>query len=183
MESKHYKNSQEEDSRHSNPIEDTDENIAQNTENEENTDDCEERYSKLNDSYVRLMAEFDNYRKRTAKERIEFISIASEQVIVDILPVVDNMERALQNMDSSTDLAAVKQGLELIYQQLLSVLKRHGVKQIETADGNFDTEYHEAITTIPALTAEQKGKIVDCTLKGYTLNDKVIRHSKVVIGE
>ena len=183
MESKHYKNSQEEDSRHSNPIEDTDENIAQNTENDENTDDCEERYSKLNDSYVRLMAEFDNYRKRTAKERIEFISIASEQVIVDILPVVDNMERALQNMDSSTDVAAIKQGLDLIYQQLLSVLKRHGVKQIETVDGNFDTEYHEAITTIPAPTAEQKGKIVDCTLKGYTLNDKVIRHSKVVIGE
>lgn len=183
MESKYYKNSQEEDSRHSNPIEDTDENIAQNTENEENNDNCEERYSKLNDSYVRLMAEFDNYRKRTSKERIEFISIASEQVIVDILPVVDNMERALQNMDSSTDLAAVKQGLELIYQQLLSILKRHGVKQIDTADGNFDTGYHEAITTIPAPTAEQKGKIVDCTLKGYTLNDKVIRHSKVVIGE
>ena len=109
--------------------------------------------------------------------------MASEQVIVDILPVVDNMERALQNMDSSTDIAAIKQGLELIYQQLLSVLKRHGVKQIDTADGNFDTEYHEAITTISAPTAEQKGKIVDCTLKGYTLNDKVIRHSKVVIGE
>ena len=183
MESKHYNNSQEEDSRHSNPIEDTAENPTASVENEENIDDCEARYSKLNDSYVRLMAEFDNYRKRTAKEKIELIKTDGEYVIEDTLPIVDNFERALKNMATTTDVSAIKEGVELIYQQLMSMLKLHGVKAIDTEGKEFDTEYHEAITTVPAPTQEEKGKIIDCTQKGYILNDKVIRHSKVVVGE
>ncbi len=144
---------------------------------------CEERYKELNDTYLRLMAEFDNYRKRTTKEKLELIRNGGERVIVDILPIVDNFERALKNMETATDINALKQGIELIYQQIISTLKQHGTQAIATENVDFDTEYHEAITTIPAPTEEQKGKIIDCTLKGYTLNDKVIRHSKVVVGE
>ena len=129
------------------------------------------------------MAEFDNYRKRTAKEKIELIKTAGEYVIEDTLPIVDNFERALKNMATTTDVSAIKEGIELIYQQLMSMLKLHGVKAIDTEGKEFDTEYHEAITTVPAPTQEEKGKIIDCTQKGYILNDKVIRHSKVVVGE
>lgn len=150
---------------------------------EDNQDSWEQKYLTLNDGYVRLMAEFDNYRKRTVKEKLELIQNGGERVISDILPIVDNFERALSNMESATDINAIKQGIELIYNQLISMLKQHGVKAIETENKDFDTEYHEAITTIPAPTDEAKGKIVDCTLKGYILNEKVLRHSKVVVGE
>lgn len=144
---------------------------------------CEERYKELNDTHLRLMAEFDNYRKRTTKEKLELIRNGGERVIIDILPVVDNFERALKNLETTSDLDALKQGVELIYLQLMSMLKQHGTQPIETENADFDTEYHEAITTIPSPTEAQKGKIIDCTLKGYMLNEKVIRHSKVVVGE
>lgn len=144
---------------------------------------AEEKLQSLNDTYLRLMAEFDNYRKRTQRERVELIKYASEGVISSILPVIDNLERALANMETSTDIKAEREGIQLIYQQFLQILSQRGLKAIDTESGDFDTEYHEAITTIPAPKEELKGKILDCTLKGYMLGDKVIRHSKVVIGE
>lgn len=144
---------------------------------------AEEKLQALNDTYLRLMAEFDNYRKRTQRERVELIKYASEGVISSILPVIDNLERALANMETSTDIKAEREGIQLIYQQFLQILSQRGLKAIDTESGDFDTEYHEAITTIPAPKEELKGKILDCTLKGYMLGDKVIRHSKVVIGE
>ncbi len=144
---------------------------------------AEEKLQSLNDTYLRLMAEFDNYRKRTQRERVELIKYASEGVISSILPVIDNLERALANMENSTDIKAEREGIQLIYQQFLQILSQRGLKAIDTESGDFDTEYHEAITTIPAPKEELKGKILDCTLKGYMLGDKVIRHSKVVVGE
>lgn len=136
----------------------------------------------LNDSHIRLMAEFDNYRKRTMREKAEWIKNANERIIVDILPIIDNFERALASMQTAEDVGAVRQGVELIYSQLMNMLKDKGVAPIETEGKPFDTEYHEAITTIPAPTPDMKDKIVDCTTRGYMLNDKVIRHSKVVVG-
>ena len=143
----------------------------------------EEKYALLNDSYIRLMAEFDNYRKRTQKEKLELIMHAGEGVISSILPVIDNMERALENIEKSSDTKAIMEGVQLIYQQFIQILAQKGLKEISTESRDFDTEFHEAITTIPAPSEDLKGKIIDCTMKGYTLNDKVIRHSKVVIGE
>ena len=151
---------------------------------EENKDnEWAEKYNHLNNDYLRLMADFDNYRKRTIKEKAELIKNGGERVILDLLPVVDNFERALKTMECAADVASIKEGVELIYQQLLKMLKQNGVEEIPTADVDFDTEYHEAITTIPAPTPEMKDKIIDCTTKGYKMNDKVIRHSKVVVGQ
>ncbi|PID94776.1 MAG: nucleotide exchange factor GrpE [Bacteroidales bacterium] len=143
----------------------------------------EEKYDTLNDNYIRLVAEFDNYRKRTIKEKAELIRSGGESVIVDVLPVVDNFERALKTIDSATDIVAIKKGTELIYQQLVKMLNDKGVKEIVTDNVDLDTELHEAITTLPVVEEERKGKIIDCTQKGYTLNDKVIRYAKVVVGE
>ena len=123
------------------------------------------------DKYLRLSAEFDNYRKRTMKEKAE------------LLPIVDDFERALKNMETATDVAAVKEGVELIYNKFMSVLGQDGVKVIETKEKPLDTDFHEAIAVIPAPDKSMKGKILDCVQTGYTLNDKVIRHAKVVVGE
>ena len=142
-----------------------------------------EKYSTLNNNYLRLMADFDNYRKRTIKEKAELIKNGGERVILDLLPVIDNFERALKTMDCAEDVASIKEGVELIYQQLIKLLKQNGVQEITTENADFDTEFHEAITTIPAPTPELKDKIIDCTTKGYTMNDKVIRHAKVVVGQ
>lgn len=135
------------------------------------------------DKYLRLSAEFDNYRKRTMKEKAELILNGGEKTISSILPVVDDFERALKNMDTATDVAAVKEGVELIYNKFMSVLAQDGVKVIETKEQPLDTDYHEAIAVIPAPAPELKGKILDCVQTGYMLNDKVIRHAKVVVGE
>lgn len=135
------------------------------------------------DKYLRLSAEFDNYRKRTVKEKAELILNGGEKSLNSILPVVDDLERALQMMEKATDVAAVKEGVELIYNKFLAVLGQNGVKVIETKDKPLDTDYHEAIAVIPAPSEEQKGKILDCVQTGYTLNDKVLRHAKVVVGE
>lgn len=145
-------------------------------------EELEEKCKSLNDSYLRLMAEFDNYRKRTVKEKADIIKNASERVIIDFLPVVDNFERALKSMETAEDVAAVRQGVELIYEQVMSMLKNNGVTPIPTENLPFDTEYHEAITTIPAPTPDLKDKIIDCTTRGYVMNEKVIRHAKVVVG-
>ena len=135
------------------------------------------------DKYLRLSAEFDNYRKRTMKEKAELILNGAEKTISSILPIVDDFERALKNMETATDVAAVKAGVELIYNTFMSVLGQDGVKVIETKEKPLDTDFHEAIAVIPAPDKSLKGKILDCVQTGYTLNDKVIRHAKVVVGE
>lgn len=155
------------------------ENVA---EVQPEVNEWEVKFNTLNDSHLRLMADFDNYRKRTIKEKADLIKNAGERIICDFLPIVDNFERALESMKTAEDVNAVRQGVELIYNQVMSMMKANGVAVIETENAPFDTEYHEAITTIPAPTPELKDKIVDCTTKGYTMNDKVIRHAKVVVG-
>lgn len=143
----------------------------------------QEERDMLKDKYLRLSAEFDNYRKRTMKEKAELVLNGGEKSITSILPVVDDLERALKNMETAQDVEAVRSGVELIYNKFMSVLGQNGVKVIETKDQLLNTDFHEAIAVIPAPTEEQKGKILDCVQTGYTLNDKVIRHAKVVVGE
>lgn len=142
-----------------------------------------EKCAELTDKNLRLMAEFDNYRKRTLKEKSDLIKSAGESIFIDMLPLIDDFERAKAAMESTNDLAAVKEGIDLIYNKFITFLNQKGVKAIETENADFNVEFHEAITTYPAPTEEQKGKIIDCVTKGYTLNDKVIRFSKVVVGE
>ena len=135
------------------------------------------------DKYLRLSAEFDNYRKRTNKEKAELILNGGEKCISSILPIIDDLERALQTMQQATDVAAVREGVELIYTKFMSTLEKNGVKVIDTKEKALDTDFHEAVAIIPAPVAELKGKIVDCVQTGYMLNSKVIRHAKVVVGE
>lgn len=142
-----------------------------------------QKCAELNDKNLRLMAEFDNYRKRTAKERMDLLKTASERVLADMLPLVDDFERGLKAMETSEDVQAVKDGVELIYSKFIAFLSQNGVKAIPTENEVFDTEFHEAITTFPAPSEDLKGKIIDCASKGYTMNEKVIRFSKVIVGE
>ena len=137
----------------------------------------------LNDKNLRLMAEFDNYRKRTLKERSDLVKTAGENILSSMLPLVDDFERALKAMETAEDIVAVKEGVDLIYGKFIAFLLQNGVKAIPTENEVFDTDLHEAITTFPAPTEDLKGKIIDCASKGYTLNEKVIRFSKVVVGE
>lgn len=146
-------------------------------------DDFEAKYNDLNDKHLRLMAEFDNYRKRMMRERADLIKNASERVVVELLPIIDDFERSLKAMETAADVAAVTDGVNLIYQKILTLLKQQGVTVIETENQPFNEERHEAVTTIPAPTEELKGKIVDCVQKGYQMNDKVIRFPKVVVGQ
>ena len=142
-----------------------------------------QKCAELNDKNLRLMAEFDNYRKRTLKERSELIKTAGESVLVNMLPLVDDIERAQKAKETSDDVVAEKEGINLIYNKFIAYLLQNGVKAIPTENEIFDTDLHEAITTFPAPSEDLKGKIVDCVSKGYTLNEKVIRFSKVVVGE
>ena len=162
------------------------ENEAPLTEEEKLAQELEkanEQIEEQKDKYLRLSAEFDNYRKRTMKEKAELILNGGEKSISSILPIVDDFERALKNMETATDVAAVKEGVELIYNKFMSVLGQNGVKVIETKEQPLDTDYHEAIAVIPAPNEALKGKILDCVQTGYILNDKVIRHAKVVVGK
>lgn len=162
---------------------DTTSNQATKGEPEQTKTDFEAKYNELNDKYLRLMAEFDNYRKRMMKEKTEWIKTSSERILVDILPIIDNFERSLKAMDNAEDVAALKAGVDLIYSQMLTFLKQNDVTMVETENQPFDVNLHEAVTTIPAATEEQKGKILDCIQKGYQLHDKVIRFPKVVVGK
>jgi len=139
--------------------------------------------AELNDKYLRLYSEFDNYRKRTMKEKAELYGTAAESTILALLPVVDDFERALKAIDDAKDDTAHKEGMELIYNKLLSILKAKGVEAIFEKGVDFDTDIHEAITKIPAPTKKLRDKVVDVIEKGYKLNGKVIRFAKVVIGE
>lgn len=143
----------------------------------------DEEITALQDKFLRQAAEFDNYRKRTIKEKADLIKTASEKVIVDILPVLDDFERALQNIKKADSDPTLLEGVELIYQKFVKVLEHEGLQKIDTDNVPFDTDYHEAIAMIPAPTEEQKGKVIDCAKTGYTLNDKVIRHAQVAVGE
>lgn len=133
--------------------------------------------------YLLLMADFDNYRKRVLKEKAELIKNASERVLKGLLPIVDDFERGLEATKDDNDAAEIRQGFELIYTKLVKYLSDCGVAPIQSTGADFNDELHEAIATIPAPTAELKGKVIDTTTKGYTLNDKVLRHAKVVVGE
>jgi molecular chaperone GrpE len=143
----------------------------------------EDELNDLRDKYVRLSAEFDNYRKRTLKEKMELTKSAGESILLNIIPVVDDFERGMESMDKASDIEAVKQGVHLIYNKFKEFLKQSGVKEIEAMGKEFDTDEHDAVTNIPAPSDDQKGKVVDVIEKGYKLHDKVIRFSKVVVGE
>ena len=143
---------------------------------------AETKVAELQDKYLRQVAEFDNYRKRTIKEKAELILNGAEKTITAILPILDDMERALKNMDKMEDVAAVKEGVDLIFQKFVKILGEQGVKKIETENADFNTDLHEAIAQVTAPSDEMKGKIIDCVKTGYTLNEKVIRHSQVAVG-
>jgi molecular chaperone GrpE len=149
--------------------------------NPEETDSVSEKLAKLNDSYLRLMAEYDNYRKRTFKEKTDLIKNGGEKTLTGLLPVVDDFERAMQTIEAAPDVAAVKEGIALIYNKFLTYLQQNGVKPIDALGREFDPDLDEAIATIPANDEAQKGIIIDNIQTGYTLNDKVIRHAKVVV--
>ncbi len=142
-----------------------------------------QKCAELNDKNLRLMAELDNYRKRTLNERSELIKTAGESVLVNMLPLIDDFERALSVIKSAEDIDAVREGIELIYSKFIAFLMQDGVKAIPTENEVFNTDLHEAVTTFPAPSEEMKGKIIDCVSKGYTMNEKVIRFAKVVVGE
>ena len=142
-----------------------------------------EKISILEDKYLRQAAEFDNYRKRTLKEKAEIIKNGGERVIESILPVLDDFERALSTMQKNEEAAIYLTAVELIYGKFVKILEQNGLKKIETKDQVFDTDYHEAIAMVPTPDESLKGKVLDCVQTGYTLNDKVIRHAKVAVGE
>jgi molecular chaperone GrpE len=143
----------------------------------------QKKYDELNDSHLRLMAEFDNYRKRTLREKAELIKSGGETVLTGLLPVIDDLERAMQTVRTAEDVDAVKEGVELIYNKFITYLGQQGVKSIQAIGEPFDTEKFEAVAIIPASDDNQKGKVIDSVQTGYTLYDKVIRHAKVVVGE
>lgn len=155
----------------------------QDADNEESKiEKLQNELSKTKDDYLRLMAEFDNFRRRVAKEKIDLITTASEGVLKNLLPIIDDFERALQNIEQSEDSEAVKQGTNLIYKKLKDFLKSNGVEEIEAVGLDLDTDLHEAIAQLPASDSKQKGKIIEVTQKGYKLGEKVIRFAKVVVG-
>ncbi len=139
--------------------------------------------AQLKDKYLRSVAEFDNYRKRTLKEKAELILNGSEKAVQAILPIIDDMERALANSEKTEDAEVLKEGMKLIYQKTNKIMEGLGVKKIDTTDADFDTNFHEAVAMVPGMGDEKKGKVLDCVQTGYTLNDKVIRHAKVAVGQ
>ena len=180
-----------ENNKSENPIEQPDVNVQEMenqqesevvSEKESALEDLQEALEQSKDKYLRLTAEFDNYRRRTAKERLKLINSAGEQVIKGFLPILDDCERAMQVLAQSKDNAAAIEGTELIYSKLKSYLATQGLSLMEVVDKDFDTDFHEAVAQIPAPTPAQKNKIVDVIQQGYLLNGKVIRYAKVVIG-
>ena len=185
------------------------ENVCQETDEEEMTDDKEsadapaddkasdtekdeeqnaldkalDKISELQDKYLRSVAEFDNYRKRTLKEKTELILNGSEKAVSAVLPIVDDIERAIANGQNTEDPEVLKEGMLLIYQKFEKVLEGLGVKKIDTTDADFDVDIHEAVAMVPGMGDDKKGKVIDCIQTGYKLNDKVIRHAKVAVGQ
>ena len=158
------------------------EEVSENEMLQAKVAELEARVAELEDLKLRQMAEFDNFRRRTNKEKLELMTTAGERIFKDMLPLVDDFERAKDAMAKTDDIEAVRQGIELIYNKFIGFLAANDVKVIDTTDADFNTDLHEAITTF-AAGEDKKGKVIDCTQKGYTLGEKVIRFSKVVVGE
>ncbi|MEF8809588.1 MAG: nucleotide exchange factor GrpE [Bacteroidales bacterium] len=156
---------------------------AQQEEEKKEEKSDKEKLAELQDKYLRLTAEYDNYRKRTLKEKMELTKSAGEDILKGLLPIMDDFERALQSIDEAGDIQAVKDGVYLIYNKFKDFLNQQGVKEIEAQDKDFDTDKHEAVSKVPAQNEELKGKVVDVVQKGYYLNDKVLRYAKVLVGE
>ena len=160
----------------------TEEQASQEPTAEEQLAKAEERIAELEDKNLRMMAEFDNYRRRTNKEKLELMATAGERIFKEMLPLVDDFERAIAVMDKTNDSDAVREGIKLIQQKFITFLDKQDVHAIETEDADFNTDEHEAVTTF-AAGEDKKGKVIDCTQKGYKLGEKVIRFAKVVVGE
>ena len=162
-------------------------NMTEENETSDNVSDeltrLQKKYEELNDTHLRLRAEFDNYRKRTMREKADLIKSGGENALKNLLPIIDDFERALQNVQTAEDIEALKEGINLIHGKFINYLSQQGVKPIEAIGKPFNTEEFEAIATIPAPDPNMKGKILDCVQTGYTLFDKVLRHAKVVVGE
>ena len=169
------------------PQEETNEPQEQPQQTEEEPQTEEENLAKqleeLKDKYLRTVAEFENFKRRTLKEKTELILNGGEKTITAILPIIDDMERAIENAHKQACVDAVEEGWELIYKKLLSTLEGMGVKKIEVDGKDFDVDFHEAVAMVPGMGDDKKGKIIDCVQTGYTLNDKVIRHAKVAVGQ
>ncbi len=150
---------------------------------EDRIKELEEKCAKQHDEYIRLYADFENFRKQSLKAKAELIKSAGEGIFANILPLVDDFERAINAMENATEVASVKEGVDLIYNKFNSFLAQNGVTPIDTKDADFNVDFHEAITMIPAPTEEQKGKVIECVQTGYMLKDKVLRFSKVVVGQ
>ena len=172
-------------------VDETTEESAQNgqDDNQEETKEkdpleaANEQIEELKDKYLRAVAEFDNYKKRTLKEKTELILNGGEKTIVAILPILDDMERAAASAEKTDDIKALEEGWELIFKKLKKILESMGVKEIETKDADFNVDFHEAIAMVPGMGDDKKGKVIDCVQTGYTMNDKVIRHAKVAVGQ
>ncbi|MCR4915025.1 MAG: nucleotide exchange factor GrpE [Prevotella sp.] len=156
---------------------------VENAEEKDPLDIALAKIEEVTTKYKYLAAEFDNYRKRTLKERAELILNGGEKAIVALLPVVDDMERALKNGEKTDDPVVLREGMELIYQKMMKTLESLGVKRIETEGADFDTDLHDAEALVPGMGDDKKGKVIDCLATGYKLNDKVIRHAKVAVGQ
>ncbi len=165
---------------------------SENSENSENSKDTEEKdpleaaqeeIEQLKTQILYKTAEFDNYRKRTLKEKAELILNGGEKAVSAILPVIDDMERAIENGEKTEDPAVLREGMELIYQKFMKALESLGVKKIDTEDADFNTDLHEAVAMVPGMGDDKKGKVIDCLQTGYQLNEKVIRHAKVAVGQ
>ncbi len=146
-------------------------------------EELKQQLAEQKEKYLRLFADFDNYKKRTAKERIELLNTAGKDIILSVIPVIDDFERAIAGAENAKDVDSVKEGMLLIKNKMFSVLQQRGLKQMESKGQDFDAERHEAITEIPAPSEDMKGKVIDEVEKGYTMNDKIIRYAKVVVGK
>lgn len=165
------------------PQAETEDNMTEESVSGEKLSQLQEKYDELNNSYLRLHAEFDNFRKRTLKEKSELIKNGGERVLLDIIGLVDDFERALTALHAAEDKDAMLEGMDLIYGKFITFLGQHGVKEIESIGLPFDADRFEAVTTIPAQEETQKGMVIDCIQKGYELNEKIIRFPKVIVGE
>lgn len=157
--------------------------VEETAEQKDPLEEALEQVAEMKDKYLRQVAEFDNYRKRTLKERAELILNGGEKVITTLLPILDDMERAIESGQKTDDPAVLREGIELIYHKLVKVMEGHGVVKIDTDDADFDTDIHEAVAMVPGMGDDKKGKIIECLSAGYKLNDKVIRHAKVAVGQ
>lgn len=160
------------------------ENIDDNMSEETNPlEELQSQYDELNNKYLRIHAEFDNFRKRTIKEKADIIKTGGERIIMNVLPFADDFERALQSLHSTDDKDALVEGMDLIYSKFTEFLQQQGIKEIEAIGQPFDADKFEAITTVPAQDESQKGIVIDCVQKGYSMHDKIIRYPKVIVGE